>query len=112
MAMLVSTAPWMDKPADQPERWRHFVPSKTMRSQFGRVTASDLLDAVDTNIARATGGVIADFTYCLIDDNGAAHEFRGESFFNQYYVLTLFVELRRLTTKRIVVVGATMEGAS
>lgn len=109
MAMLVSTAPWLEKPAEQPERWRHFVPSGKMASQFSAITASDLLGAVDANIARHGGGLIADFTYCLDDDNGVSHEFRAESFFNQYYVLTLFVELRRMATSRIVVAGGSTE---
>lgn len=109
MAMLVSPAPWMEKPADQPERWRHFIPSKTMASQFSSVTAPDLLRAVDANIAWRNGGRVADFSYCMNDDNGIPHEFRAESFFNQYYVLTLFVELRRMMTSRIVVAGAATE---
>lgn len=109
MVMLVSTAPWMDKPDEQPERWRHFVPSGKMASQFSAITASHLLEAVDTNIAWRGGGRVADFSYCLNDDNGVPHEFRAESFFNQYYVLTLFVELRRMTTSQIVVASATTE---
>ena len=109
MAMLVSTAPWMEKPAEQPERWRHFVPSSKMSSQFSAITAPDLLGAVDANIAWRGGGRVADFTYCLDDDNGVPHEFRAESFFNQYYVLTLFVELRRMATSRIVVAGTSTE---
>ncbi len=109
MAMLVSTAPWMDKPAEQPARWRHYVRSGKMASQFGSVTAPDLLAAVDANIIWRGGGRVADFTYCPDDDNGTGHEFRAESFFNQYYVLTLFVQVRRMATRRIVVSGAVAE---
>ena len=109
LAMLVSTPPWMDKPPDQRERWRHFVPSKMMASRFGSVAADDLVRAVDANIERRAGGRVADFDYCLIDDNGDAHEFRVESFFNSYYVLSLFVALGRLTARRIVVAGSSME---
>lgn len=109
LAMLVSTPPWMDKLPDQRERWRHFVPSKMMASRFGSVAADDLVRAVDANIERHAGGRVADFDYCLIDDNGDAHEFRVESFFNSYYVLSLFVALGRLTAKRIVVASSSME---
>jgi len=109
MAMLVSTPHWEERPADQPERWRHFVPSKRFATEFASVTASDLLLPVDTNSNEQSGGLLADFTYCLRDTNGDAHEFRAQSFYNRYYVLTLFVELRRLGAKRIVVPRAVVE---
>lgn len=109
MAMLVSTPYWKEKPADQPERWRHFVPSKRFAAEFASVSASDLLAAVDENSIERSGGPVADFTYCLEDGNGDGHEFRAESFNNSYYVLTLFVELRRLGAKRIVVPHSVVE---
>lgn len=112
MAMLVSTAPWMEKPVEQAARWRHFVLSERMVSQFSAATAHDLLGAVNGNITRRRGGPVADFCYYLNDDNDVPHEFRVESFFNGYDVLTFFVELRSATAKRIVVVGTGTEGAS
>lgn len=109
MVMLVSTPPWKEKPADQPERWRHFVPSKRFATEYASVSARDLLAAVDDNLSWRFGGPVADFTYCLTDTNGDAHEFRVESFDNTYYVLTLFVELRPLSASRIVVPQSAME---
>ncbi len=103
MAMLVSTPHWKEKPADQPEPWRHFVTSKRFATEFASVTPKDLVAAVDENSIERFGGPVADFTYCLEDENGDAHEFRVQSFDNTYYLLTLFVELRRLGARRIVV---------
>ena len=41
-------------------------------------------------------------TFCLKDDNGTRHEFRAESFFNKYYLQTLFVHVAEVDSKRIV----------
>ncbi len=103
MAMLVSTPHWEGKPSDQAERWRHFVGSKRFAAEFASVTASDVLEAVDGNCVQCRGGLVADFTYCLKDENGDLHEFHAESFYNRHYILTLFVEVRRLGTNPIVV---------
>jgi hypothetical protein len=110
MAMLVSTPHWKEKPTDQPERWRHFVTSNRFAREFASVMPKDLLAAVDENSIERFGGPVADFTYCLEDENGDCHEFRAESFNNSYYVLTLFVEIRRLGTKRITVPPGVVEG--
>jgi Zn-dependent peptidase ImmA (M78 family) len=103
MAMLVSTPSWKDKPKDQPQRWRHFARSELFRSHFGRVSADDLLAAIDGNIYRRGGGLVADFSCDLEDDNGTSREFRGQTFNNTYYLLTIFVQMRRRSAKRVVV---------
>ena len=102
MAMLVSTPYWCIKPEDQTKRWRHFVRSKMFSEQFSTVAAEDVLKAVDINSSIRTGGPVADFTFSLNDDNGVLHEFRAESFYNRYYLLTLCVQLKKCTEKRIV----------
>lgn len=109
MAMLVSTPYRKERPDDQPERWRHFVRSPRFTSEFPAVAAGDLLAAVDTNVTERYISSVTDFAYCLTDSNGARHEFRAESFDNSYYLLTLFVELRRLDAERIVVPASVME---
>ena len=104
MAMLTSTPSWMRKPEDQPERWRHFVASERFRLYFGRARPEVLLHHVDENARRRRGGPVADFICCLTDDNGVPHEFRVESFFNGYYLQTLFVETEKLT--RTLIIGS------
>jgi hypothetical protein len=102
MAMLVSTPYWCIKPEDQTKQWRHFVRSKMFSEQFNTVTAEDVLKAVDGNSSIRKGGPVADFTFSLNDDNGVLHEFHAESFYNRYYLLTLCVQLKKCTAKRIV----------
>lgn len=103
MALLISSPHWMRKPADQPNRCRHFVQSRRFTKEFATVTASNLLAAVDGYTIPRVGGRVADFTYCLKNENGDPHEFHAESFYNRHYVLTLFVQSRRMGAQRIVV---------
>jgi hypothetical protein len=98
----VSTPYWCIKPEDQTKQWRHFVRSKMFSEQFNTVTAEDVLKAVDGNSSIRKGGPVADFTFSLNDDNGVLHEFHAESFYNRYYLLTLCVQLKKCTAKRIV----------
>lgn len=109
MAMLVSTPYWKEKPSDQPERWRHFVRSARFASEFASIAAADLLKALDINLMERFTGSVTDFAYCLTDNNGDRHEFRVESFDNSYYILTLFVEERRLDATHIVLPASVME---
>ena len=109
MVMLVSTPYWQEKPIDQPKRWRRFVKSKRFEREFGAVTAQDMLDAVDSNCSPCRGGLIADFTFCLRDDNGEAHEFRVQTFNNTYRLLSLFVQLRKSRGAQISVPAIAME---
>jgi len=99
MAMLVSTPQWMEKPADQENRCRHFVPSPVFARRFSQVTASQLIRQVDLSIRRRRGGPVGDFSVVLTDDRGEGHEFRGESFFAQHYIETLFSHVRSLAAK-------------
>jgi hypothetical protein len=109
MAMLVSTPSWKEKPADQPERWRHFVRSSRFASEFTSIAAEDLLKAVDVNLFERFTGSATDFAYCLTDNNGDRHEFRVECFDNSYYVLTLLIAIRRLNATHIVLPASVME---
>ena len=103
MAMLCSTPWWQEPPNDQDSRVRHFVRSPSLESHFSRVSAEDLADLVDAHANRQRGGMVADFTLQLNDDNDSGHEFRAQSFFNTHYLQTLFVEQRELTGAKIVV---------
>jgi hypothetical protein len=102
MAMLVSTPPWKEIPEDQDNAWRHFVFSPRFGRQFSQVTAPDLIVGVNLYAKPAAGGLVANYTFSLGDDDGEAHEFRAECFFNRYYLITLFVHLRMLPPKGIV----------
>lgn len=97
MAMLVSTPPWKERPADQPNPWRHFVRSRAFERQFSGVTPRDALTPLNVHAQPRRGGIVADFAFALGDDAGDAHEFRAESFFNSHYLVTLVTYLRPLT---------------
>lgn len=103
MAMMVSTPYWKAKPEDQPERWRHCVGSVQFLDAFCSVTPADLLSRVDAHTQQRRGGPVGDFSFSLDDDNGDAHEFHAESFYNGHYILTLFVEVRKRSARRIIV---------
>lgn len=92
MAMLVSTPFWKDKPSDQPERWRHFVPSPVFAAEFARITAADVLSIVGSNTRERVGGMVGEFEAMIEDDNGLRRLFSGETFFNRHYLQTLLVE--------------------
>lgn len=102
MVMLVSTPYWKVKPADQPERWRYFIKSKKFIKQFSNIKPEQVLTKLDDNSNIRRGGIVADFTFPLIDDNGVLHEFHAESFYNTHYLLTLCVQTRKCASKRII----------
>ncbi len=105
MVMLVSTPPWGKQPDDQEHLWRHFVPSGRFLTLFPEISAESLRTALDRHAARRRGGMVAEFRLELVDDRGDRHELRAWSFYNQHYLLTLFVEERRVTEVRIVMPG-------
>jgi len=105
MAMLVSTPYWKDQPSDQNTRCRHFVPSPSFEEMFSKITREQLRKQVDVNSTPRRGGLVADFAFCLEDDNGTRHEFRAQSFFNGYYLQTLFVHLAEVSSRTIVLPG-------
>lgn len=102
MAMLVSTAPWGRPPDDQEHRWRHFVTSERFLGLFPDVSAESLRTVLDSHVSYKRGGTVADFRFPLQDARGDRHELRAWSFNNQHYLLTLFVEERRITPVRFV----------
>lgn len=107
MAMLVSTPPWAEQPIDQEYRWRHFVPSERFSLLFPDVCADPLRKEIDSHAVYRRGGTVAEFRLGLVDARGDRHELRAWSFNNQHYLLTLFVEERRLHEVRIVMSGKT-----
>jgi hypothetical protein len=102
MAMLVSTPPWGHQPNDQEYRWRHFVPSDRFAALFPEISAESLRTALDGHAAYRRGGQVAEFQLGLVDARGDRHELRAWSFNNQHYLLTLFVQERRVTEVRMV----------
>ena len=103
MAAIISTPQWMVIPTDQETRCRHFVPSPRFEQQFGNVTADYLVATIDNNITMRSGGSVGDFEFPLTDDHGQLHEFHGESFFNQHYVLTLLVQENHAVARHVLV---------
>lgn len=103
MVMLVSTPYWEEKPPDQANRWRHYVPSPQFVQRFSSVEPGALLELIDRHSQQRVGGPVADFSCALHDDEGGQHEFHVESFFNRYYILSLFAEVAGRRVHRIVV---------
>ncbi len=83
MALVVSTPPWMAKPAGQVTRCRHFIRSATFAIRFGSVEATELLGQVNANVTKRRGGPVGSFSCPLADENGALHVFVADAFFNQ-----------------------------
>jgi hypothetical protein len=103
MAMLVSTPYWEETPPDQDTRSRHYVASSLFAQRLSRIGPEALVTLVDRYSQQRRGGPVADFVCPLEDDNGDAHEFHAESFYNGHYILTLFVEVPNRQARRIIV---------
>jgi hypothetical protein len=101
MAMMVSTPPWLRKPDNQENRYRHFVGSSRFDSQFPDVITEDIRDEIDRNTRYRRGGPVGEFSIAIRDANGNLNEFLGESFFNQHDILTLMVHQTRPSQTRI-----------
>ncbi len=91
LAGLISTPWWMPKPEDQITRCRHFVRSRRFEREFPAVRPEELLQSVNRFTRPRKGGIVGDFTVSLENAAGELTECYGESFFNQHYLLTLFV---------------------
>jgi hypothetical protein len=102
MAMLVSTPPWEQPPDDQQDRSRHFIPSDRFAELFPHVSAESLRNTLDSHTGYKRGGKVAEFRFDLVDICKDRHELRAWSFNNQHYLLTLFVEERRVSAVRFV----------
>lgn len=91
MILLVSTPHWKEPPGDQATRVRHLVLSPTFEAQLGALDPEDLRKQVDRETVRRRGGVVGEFECHLRDRAGDIHVFHAGCFFNQYYVMSLFV---------------------
>jgi len=91
MVIVISTPWWEEKPDDQKDRCRHFVPSRKFGSLFACISPEIVLEQVDNNTYQRTGGPVGQFGLSLPDINGDLNEFYAESFYNRHYVLTLLV---------------------
>ena len=60
MAFMASTPAWKEKPADQPQLWRHFARSPEFARRFSAVTARDLISGLNLNSTARRGGMVAD----------------------------------------------------
>jgi hypothetical protein len=91
LAGLISTPWWMPKPEDQITRCRHFVRSRRFEREFPAVHADELLQVVNRSTRPRKWGIAGDFRLSLKNAAGEQSEFAAESFFNQHYLMTLFV---------------------
>ena len=104
MVMVVSTPLWISKPNDQIDRCRHFVRSDKFLEIFPNVSPSHVIDAIDNAAEKRRGGLVGEFLIMLRDLNGAPHEFNGQTFFNQHYLLTFLVHNQQLSKKNIPII--------
>ena len=76
----------MRRPADfnPKEPCRHCIQSPAFAAHFGRVTESELFEAIAQYCSSKRGGDLGSDEIVLRDDNGAEHVFLFESFFIRY----------------------------
>jgi hypothetical protein len=91
LAGLISTPWWKDKPADQITRCRHFIRSKRFSKEFPDVSPDQLLQYVNKSTRPRKWGIAGEFMVAVQNAVGEPCEFFAESFFNQHYLMTLFV---------------------
>jgi hypothetical protein len=101
LAGLISTPWWKEKPEDQITRCRHFMCSPAFEREFPRVHPDQLLDPVSRSTQPRKLGVVGDFTFAVENVAGDQCEFYAESFFNNYYLMTLFVAQARGKAARV-----------
>jgi hypothetical protein len=89
MALVISTPLWKEKPEEQKDRIRHFVRSNRFAREFGDISQQGILNLIDQYTIMRKGGNVGEFPFRMKDLNGNSHQFYAESFFNQYYLLTL-----------------------
>jgi hypothetical protein len=99
MAMMVSTPWWKSKPEDQATRCRHFIVSPRFAREMALPIPEAILQEVDAHTQPRAGGLVGEFGLSLMDSAADPHEFKAQSFFNQHYVLTLFVHQRRMSRR-------------
>ncbi|MGH9433292.1 MAG: hypothetical protein ACRD3T_17310 [Terriglobia bacterium] len=91
LAGLISRPWWLPKPEDQITRCRHFVRSRRFEREFQTVCPDDLLQLVNKSTQPRKWGIAGEFALSLKKASGELSEFAAESFFNQHYLMTLFV---------------------
>jgi hypothetical protein len=104
MAVIIGTPWWKQGGDHEPGSWRHFVSSYGFARQFSNANADYLNGTVNQNTKEQYGGQVASFTLPLADDDGIEHEFLAEAFFNRYDLLMMFVHLRKLNSRGVIVV--------
>ena len=100
MALAVSTPLWTFMAEDQEHQCRHFIGSPKFQMQFAGISRDLIVELIDDNTRKRSGGPVGDFTSCLPNINGDLHEFRAESFYNQHDILTLFVYMKRMKCQK------------
>ena len=94
LAGLVSTPWWREVPKDQITRCRHFIRSGQFTKEFPSVYPDELLKVVNRSTRPRKWGIAGEFTIEVENARGEKRAFFAESFFNQHYLMTLFVERR------------------
>jgi Zn-dependent peptidase ImmA (M78 family) len=71
--------------------FRYLVGSRSFQQQFSGVSEVDLFTRIKNYCSNRRGGPLGSRELVLRDDNGTAHVFQFETFFNQHEALTLGV---------------------
>lgn len=74
---------------------RYFIRSPKFARSFSSVSEMELWKHIRCYCSGRKGGPLGESEITLIDDNGEAHDFHFETFFNSYDALTLGVYLRK-----------------
>jgi len=92
-AAVISKPHWKDEHIfdSNEDLCRYFIPSSRFGSEFPSITSTLLIDQIKSFTRERRGGPVGEGEIVLLDANGQAHSFVGESFFNRYDILTLIV---------------------
>ncbi len=74
---------------DPTDPCRYFVRSPAFDQYFSGVTETEIFAALESYCAPRRGGPLGEIEIPIVDDNGQAHIFLFETFFNRYEALTL-----------------------
>lgn len=89
MVAVISRPYW--KLENEQVECRYFIPSRLFKKRFSKIVEGEILEQMRGYTISKSGGPIGGGEFVLLDDNGVAHEFIGDSFFNRYDILTLIV---------------------
>lgn len=85
---------------------RYFIRSPAFAQRYSRLTEVEVFVAIESYCAARSGGPLGSAEIPIVDDNGDAHIFLFDTFFNRYDALTLAVYQRPSARSPMTIVPA------